>query len=87
MLGIFFDSAKTSNFLAESFNGSTCFGFVMISCDLVQAPADWEHFIEKMLYIFKKSYYLIMAVSLKDVRLMQAVLCILPSPIQAQKLP
>ena len=22
----------------------------MISCDLVQAPADWEHFIEKMLY-------------------------------------
>ena len=50
MLGIFFDSAKTSNFLAESFNGSTCFGFVMISCDLVQAPADWEHFIEKMLY-------------------------------------
>ena len=51
MLGIFFDSAKTSNFVAESFNGSTCFGFVMISCDLVQAPADWEHFIEKMLYI------------------------------------
>ena len=50
MLGIFFDSAKTSNFFAESFNGSTCFGFVMISCDLVQAPADWEHFIDKMLY-------------------------------------
>ena len=55
MLGIFFDSAKTSNFLAESFNGSTCFGFVMISCDLVQAPADWEHFIEKMLYNARES--------------------------------